>query len=84
LRSFSPKAFFRPFGRASGFVRGAEPVEAPPNAPLIVPNHKVRVRPVRWKIVWQKPEPGWVKVNTYASFVLATHSGSGGVVTRDE
>jgi hypothetical protein len=60
-------------------VHGAEPVEAPPNAPLTVPNHKVRVRPVRWKTVWQKPEPGWVKVNTYASFVLATHSGSGGV-----
>jgi hypothetical protein len=33
LRSFLPRAVFRPFGRAPGFVCGVELVEALPNAP---------------------------------------------------
>jgi hypothetical protein len=33
---------------------------------------------------WNKPQTGWLKVNTDASFVLSTHTGTGGAVIRDE
>lgn len=33
---------------------------------------------------WRKPDPGWLKVNTDASFMLDSLSGSGGAVIRDE
>ncbi|KAF8754851.1 hypothetical protein HU200_011388 [Digitaria exilis] len=33
---------------------------------------------------WKKPDAGWQKVNTDASFLLASGSGSGGVVIRDD
>jgi hypothetical protein len=32
---------------------------------------------------WQKPEDGWVKINTDAAFDTTTCTGSGGVVIRD-
>jgi hypothetical protein len=32
---------------------------------------------------WQRPDPGWCKVNTDASFVASSGLGSGGAVTRD-
>jgi hypothetical protein len=51
---------------------------------LIVLNHKVRVQPSHQRTIWQKPDTGWVKVNTDASFVRALRSGSGGAVLRDE
>jgi hypothetical protein len=40
--------------------------------------------PPRLKVNWKRPEAGWRKVNTDASFEMATGSGSGGVVIRDE
>jgi hypothetical protein len=38
----------------------------------------------RSKGVWKKPEAGWKKVNTDASFLLSSSSGSCGAVIRDE
>jgi hypothetical protein len=44
----------------------------------------VQNKPVRAKQTWQKPAPGWRKVNTDASFQASSSSGAGGAVIRDE
>ncbi|RLN34247.1 hypothetical protein C2845_PM03G26600 [Panicum miliaceum] len=38
----------------------------------------------RQRGVWKKPDPGWMKVNTDAFFILESHSGSVGAVIRDD
>jgi hypothetical protein len=44
----------------------------------------VQIKPVRDKQTWQKPGPGWWKVNTDASFQASSSSGAGGAVIRGD
>jgi hypothetical protein len=41
-------------------------------------------KPAKGRCHWQKPDAGWCKVNTDASFQEVSTLGSGGVVIRDE
>lgn len=51
---------------------------------MICLNAKPQVEQPRQRGVWRKPNCGWVKVNTDASFVVNLQKGSAGVVIRDE
>jgi hypothetical protein len=42
------------------------------------------VLPPRREVCWQKPDQGWVKVNTYAAFDAATGNGASGAVLRND
>jgi len=42
------------------------------------------VRPRAPKTKWEKPSPGWFKINTDAGFDQVTNTGSAGVVIRDQ
>ena len=42
------------------------------------------VRPRALKTKWEKPSPGWFKINTDAGFDQVTNTGSAGVVIRDQ
>jgi ribonuclease HI len=50
---------------------------------LICLRQETKTTPPGPKELWRKPERGWYKVNTDASFAVASNSGSGGVVVRD-
>jgi hypothetical protein len=51
---------------------------------MICLNSRTREEQPRQVFSWNKPQTGWLKVNTDASFVLSTHTGTGGAVIRDE
>jgi hypothetical protein len=45
---------------------------------------RVANRPVRQRACWRKPDHGWVKVNTDATFNAETGQGASGAVLRDD
>ena len=51
---------------------------------MICLTQETRVDPPSRRGVWRRPDDGWCKVNTDASFVSASCLGSGGAVIRDD